>query len=115
MIRNTTLKFWRDQNGAHTNVPQLAVEHSPTGLSWGYMGSGPSDLALNIIEYTLRRMKATGPRMTTWGGQRVYRETMNLYQQYKAEVVSEIAWEGGEIPLYTVIAWIENKRKGKGA
>jgi len=25
------------------------VEHSPTGLEWGYGGSGPSDLALSIL------------------------------------------------------------------
>jgi len=25
------------------------VRHSPTGFEWGYLGSGPSDLALSIL------------------------------------------------------------------
>ena len=25
------------------------VRHSPTGFEWGYLGSGPADLALNIL------------------------------------------------------------------
>jgi len=29
--------------------PQQIVEHSPTGYEWGYGGSGPADLALNIL------------------------------------------------------------------
>ena len=33
-----------------TNVPLHAVHHSPEGFNWGYLGSGPSDLAMNIIE-----------------------------------------------------------------
>ena len=33
-----------------TNVPHLVVHHSPTGYEWGYGGSGPADLALNILD-----------------------------------------------------------------
>ena len=25
------------------------IRHSPTGMEWGYLGSGPSDLALSIL------------------------------------------------------------------
>jgi hypothetical protein len=39
----------RDEGGIHTNVPQRIVQHSPTGFAWGYGGSGPADLALNIL------------------------------------------------------------------
>jgi hypothetical protein len=41
-------------NFAATNVPHLVMMHSVTGFSWGYRGSGPYDLALNIIEWYLR-------------------------------------------------------------
>ena len=37
-----------DQDGKITHLKHH-VYHSPTGFSWGYGGSGPADLALNIL------------------------------------------------------------------
>ena len=34
---------------ALTNVPWTCIQSSPTGFDWGYGGSGPHDLALNIL------------------------------------------------------------------
>lgn len=31
------------------DLPHRKVKHSPTGFSWGYGGSGPAELALNMI------------------------------------------------------------------
>lgn len=33
------------------NIPHTIVRHSPDGFEFGYNGSGPSDLALNILYY----------------------------------------------------------------
>lgn len=35
--------------GIRTNVSHREVKHSPTGLEFGYGGSGPADTALNIL------------------------------------------------------------------
>lgn len=35
-------------SGIRTNVQRLEYKHSPTGFNFGYGGSGPADLALNI-------------------------------------------------------------------
>lgn len=35
-------------SGIRTNVQRLEYKHSPTGFNFGYAGSGPADLALNI-------------------------------------------------------------------
>lgn len=35
-------------SGIKTNVQRLVYRHSPTGFNFGYGGSGPADLALNI-------------------------------------------------------------------
>lgn len=44
------VRLWRDEQGvAHANVPHALIVHSPTGFEWGYAGSGPADLALNIL------------------------------------------------------------------
>ena len=32
-----------------SNMPKHIMRHSPTGMSWGYGGSGPSDLALSLL------------------------------------------------------------------
>ena len=45
-----TITLERDLVGKiTTNVPRIYVVHSPMGFEWGYGGSGPADLALNIL------------------------------------------------------------------
>ena len=51
-----------------TNVPHLVVHHSPTGYEWGYGGSGPADLALNILEWQLRREGYRGDTIPCFEG-----------------------------------------------
>ena len=42
--------LWRDRNGAHSSIPVLDVGgHSPTGIEWGYGGSGPFSLAADVL------------------------------------------------------------------
>lgn len=53
------------------------VNHSPSGFSWGYSGSGPSQLALAILLQFLTREKA-----------------LSLYQKFKVEFVSQ--WPFGQ-------------------
>lgn len=36
-------------SGLKTNVQRSVYRHSPTGFNYGYGGSGPADLALNIL------------------------------------------------------------------
>ena len=49
----------RDPKGyATANVPHAIVRHSPTGFEWGYGGSGPAELALNILAAIVGRAAA---------------------------------------------------------
>jgi hypothetical protein len=41
-------------SGKRVAIPHI-VKHSPTGMEFGYGGSGPCDLALSIVAYELRR------------------------------------------------------------
>jgi len=36
-------------DGLNERLLEHHVKHSPTGLSWGYAGSGPADLARSIL------------------------------------------------------------------
>ena len=45
----------RTKGHVSTNVPHRYVHHSPTGYEYGYGGSGPADLALNLAEAVILR------------------------------------------------------------
>jgi len=61
-------------------VQHVIVRHSPTGFEWGYGGSGPADLALNIL---CQCMPVS--------------EALKHYQRFKWEVIARIPFEGGVI------------------
>lgn len=55
--------------------PRLDLRsHSPTGFAWGYMGSGPAQLALAILADAL--------------GQDGEPDALSFYQTFKADVIA---------------------------
>ena len=88
--------LWRTRKGtAHASVPHV-VRHSPTGIEWGYLGSGPSDLALSVLT-ALSDERAAGA----------------LYQRFKAEVVARVPEEGGVLRAAEVRAWVDHARSAE--
>lgn len=78
------------------NFAQALVKHSPTGMGWGYGGSGPADFAINaLLRVTGDRELATDPC---------------YYQAFKAEFVAALPHEGGTIRGRDVAAWLEQRR-----
>jgi hypothetical protein len=75
-----------------TNVPHRQVRHSPTGYEWGYAGSGPADLALNILLMFTDEQTA---------------ET--LHQDFKQEYITVLPEEGGIITRNDILHWIAKK------
>jgi len=63
----------RHANGNVTFLKQRIWQHSLTGFSWGYGGSGPADLALNMLYDYLLRTKIKGAR----------RLALDLHQGFK--------------------------------
>lgn len=65
--------------------------HSPDGANWGYLGSGPAQLALAILA------NATGSDEMAAA----------MYQDFKAEVVSRWAMDDDwEMEQIEVLAWV---------
>lgn len=95
----------RDERGTHTNVPHLVIHHSPSGFEWGYGGSGPADLALNVLELLLRRMDYRGERMECFDGD-CFRLAYKLHQDFKWQFVTAVPREGTTIPLETAEGWL---------
>ena len=86
------IKLYRNENGVVTNVKHKKVYHSPSGFEWGYHGSGPAELALNILLMFTDEDTAD-----------------LLHQAFKREVIALIPFEGGEIACADVRRWIRNK------
>ena len=85
--------LWRTLEGeAHASVPH-AARHSPTGIEWGYGGSGPADLARSILLALTDEPTADA-----------------LYQWFKAEVVAAVPEAGGVLRAADVRAWAERAR-----
>jgi hypothetical protein len=77
---------------AKVNIRQQFVYHSPTGFEWGYGGSGPADLALNILGLFV-------PPPEAW----------RLHQDYKRDVVAGIPDEGMTITAESVRTWLQDR------
>ena len=100
----------RDEQGVSTNVPHLAVWHSPTGYEFGYGGSGPADLALNVVEFTLRHIGFKGETTNDiWGGQTIFSQTATMHQDFKWQFIDLIPREGGEVPFATIQEWVKDR------
>jgi hypothetical protein len=82
----------RNQNGtASVNIQQRIVRHSPDGFEWGYAGSGPSELALNILSEFI------GQEAAERGG---------LYQRFKEQFIAPMPESGGIIKKEAILQWI---------
>ena len=72
------------------------VWHSPDGFEWGYGGSGPADLALNIL------LTATGDRDFS----------AKHHQAFKWQFVAKLPPEGGVIDANDIAVWIKERNPG---
>ncbi len=84
------------------NVPRSVVRHSPDGYEWGYPGSGPADLSLNILSAYVPPVRCHYGECSATANR--------LYQEFKRDVISNIPHEGGRIPAAQVVAWLERHR-----
>jgi hypothetical protein len=93
---------------ACTNVPHLCTQHSPSGFEWGYAGSGPADLALNIVEWYLRTRGFTGGRMFCWRGQ-CFTLAWRLHQEFKFTFLANMPKSGGRISYAEIDRFVRDR------
>jgi hypothetical protein len=86
-----------DASGRHVNIQQRIVRHSPKGFAWGYGGSGPADLALNILSVFIGQEAAE-----------------SLYQDFKWETIAFMPFRGGTIPREIILNWVKEKQAARG-
>lgn len=102
-------------------LPHALVRHSPDGFSWGYGGSGPSELALNLIINALGDEawcpqchgdpSVTFNRVLTCpacNGERTSRLiTPGVYTKFKNAFVADWPQDGGwEMARGDIVKWV---------
>jgi hypothetical protein len=98
----TTITCLRTKRGAEVSIPQRIVKHSPTGMEWGYGGSGPADFALNVLDLWLPRDDRPDVRMQKGFAKAV---AVDCYQAFKADVICRIPRGGGTLTQEIVHEW----------
>lgn len=95
-------------NAISTNVPHVVIHHSPTGFEWGYGGSGPADLALNILEVYLRLTDFEGARIDCFE-RSCFALAWVLHQEFKGSMVANIPDRGETIEWELVDLWVKSR------
>lgn len=96
----------RSDGGTYFNIAQRVRHHSPTGMEWGYAGSGPADFALNILNLFLPAGTDGWEGVRCWDKNVVSRITWMLHQDFKFAFVAALPNEGGVIEGLRIRAWI---------
>lgn len=91
------------------NLAQRVVWHSPTGFECGYGGSGPADLALNVLnELVPPRSDGCEPEPCFRG--ECSRTAARLHQDFKRAFIACMDSEGGTVPIETIRTWLEQQQ-----
>jgi len=100
---------------AATNVPHVVVHHSPTGFEWGYAGSGPAELALNVLHQLLpwrAGRRGAGSLARPVGGVLVSSDAMSLHQAFKFRFIAHMPEQGARIPIEDINQWVIDRLSG---
>lgn len=97
ILSRTPVGGMRGADGRHlgdplVTIPQRFVYHSPSGFEWGYGGSGPSDLALNVLALFVDPPEA-------W----------RLHHAFKDEFIATMPREGGVLGAREVRDWLQGR------
>ena len=92
-----------------TNIPRRFEQHSPTGFEIGYGGSGPADLALNILAIFIPVKDDDDDAVKVRAGGTCSRAAFAMHQQFKRDfLVTQDVKPGGNyvIPAQVIREWI---------
>lgn len=104
------IRLWRDEGDEpHANIEQRIKYHSPSGFEWGYEGSGPADLALNILDRFLPASERNGVELVKAGDRLVDARAFDLHQPFKRAFIAPMLYDGGIITNAAITQWIDHE------
>jgi hypothetical protein len=89
-----------------TNIPHLVVHHSPDGYEFGYAGSGPADLALNVCQLYLNMTDYQGKQTDCHDG-KCWTLAFLLHQQFKSQFIASAPKTGRLILFKEIDTWFK--------
>ncbi len=103
-----------DQEGQEPYTLRHLIVHSPSGLGWGYQGSGPADLALSILADYLGEAAAI-PAHDRYdhaiAGMIQETGAWLLHQEFKRDVVARLPQDRGvTLDGAAIEAWLAPRR-----
>jgi hypothetical protein len=105
---SNALVLQRDGDDDHaiirTNVPHLVVHHSPSGFEFGYGGSGPADLALNVCQFYLNSIGYRGEKTECFDGT-CWSLAWVLHQDFKWAFIANAPRKGIVIDWVVIKQW----------
>ncbi len=117
------VRCWRNDDGsAECDIPHQYRHHSPAGFEFGYGGSGPAELALNILALYLGPPppiadpddeEIEDPPIKLWDGSYVHGDAWDLHHAFKRELIATLPRTGGTIPGIVIEAWVTAKLAGR--
>jgi hypothetical protein len=97
---------WRAPDGtARSSIPQRHVHYAPKGFDWGFGGSGPADLALNVLALFLP-LAADATGVALRDGSSISEAAWVLHQAFKYDLIATLPRAGGDISAKTIRTWI---------
>jgi len=97
-----------------TNVEHRVKHHSPTGLEYGYGGSGPSDMALNLCEMIVEEEGFETNGFVELSNGSVSRTTYRVYQDVKWALIAKVDDAGGVLAYDRVLDVFKEAADGCG-
>jgi len=94
-------------NTLRCRMPQYVVQHSPDGYEWGYGGSGPADLALNVLHRCLPPWCDGCEPVDLFRGN-CSEVAFQLHQAFKREMIAGRDPAGDDLLGSDVDQWIDD-------
>src|SRR6185369_13788553 len=94
-LQDTGLVCLRRADGTPSTNVLLSVCYHSDRFEWGYNGSGPAELALNVLA-ALMPMKDKSVSPDAW----------RLHNDFCAEFIAVLPHDGGTIPIDRINEWL---------
>jgi Family of unknown function (DUF6166) len=107
----TVYQGWREKKGIHVLANDLplrhVIYHSPTGLEWGYSGSGPADLALSLLVHYFKETYVTTAFLKTFHA--VPSRAWHYHQPFTFEIVAAFPHTSWRLSSDEIESWLARK------
>jgi len=97
---------------ATCSVPHRHRHHSPESVDFGYEGSAPADLALNILAAAMP-LEPGDNDVRLADDSRVSKAAWDLHEAFTRDIVARVPYDGGVISSQAIRNWVATQVERK--